>query len=182
MTKLEKNKYFYLLVAIYFTTAVMAILFDIGHNELLMHIVDTIEMFIPTVSSTAAITPNPSAAKLILTLSWLMIIPVYFSKLIVVNWNEIKWGNASKFCNEKIGINNMNYVNAIFIIVMAVFLYAAIYLPITKGHTSHRRLVYELFCNYTGFVSVYGMCLVLIFSHLLLIITIISFGVINKKF
>lgn len=160
----------------------MILCFDLGNIELLIQIVNPIVSLIPTISSTASITPNPGASKLILAFSWVMIIPFYISKIIVIKWDEVNWSGIKNIFSNILRINNMIFVLLFVALVTSILLITAIYLPFTKGYTYHRRLLYSLFCNFTLTASLWGMCIILIFSNLFILIKIMFYGVINKKF
>lgn len=132
---------------IYFLFSYLICLFDIGSLHISVIICKIISSFIHTIEDNAAVSPDINSSKLIISMTWISILP--FSVLITrsVPWMHI---NVSKFRNK-----TKMTILMLLLFIVSFYCFANI---ITISDTHGRiRILYALMSMHPVFSSIYGL-------------------------
>lgn len=160
------------LLASYFILSFVAVQLDYTNYPSIIAIANMVAEYIPSITGIALIAPKPDAAKVILSMTWLSIIPAYIYLLSIIPHRTVNFAKI-KHKTIKLAIFIMSFVGLFKALMVIV--------PSYDNKGAINMIMYYLISSNTYLVSLYALCIIVVLVSLLLSISVYVINLILDK-
>jgi hypothetical protein len=163
--KMARN--LYAVFILYYAIAIIAYCFNLGETDTLAAFARYMESVIPSIHGTAAISPDPNYARLMLAFSWIYMIPAYIAFIWYLNKDCID-------CCEEKGVDKK--ISGFMLLASAVlligFVWVAMNLPFDSRTGGYRIMfAYDMAKSYVLGITVWSTVIWMLPSVILFVLT-----------
>jgi hypothetical protein len=146
-------------------------IFDLGNNTIALTFSDLIAEIIPSINGTAAIATQPDSARLIMAVSWALIVPFSIISIIRIPWEAVD-----------INIFKRPLLTTISLTTVLIFCLLGFRTSIPRETSVHiAGFIYSLINTSTLLVSLWGL-VIFMFQWSLIICAVIGFYCYIKQY
>jgi hypothetical protein len=149
---------------LYYAIAIIAYSFSLGETNTLAAFARYMESVIPSIQGTAAISPDPNYARLMLAISWIYMIPAYIAFI---------WNLNLDYC-EKRGVDMNGFILSACAALLIGFVWVAMKLPFDSRTGGYRiMLAHDMAKSYVLGITVWSTVIWVLPSVFLFVLTMI---------
>jgi hypothetical protein len=155
---------------------------QINSDNPVMYFVNTISALVPSITETASISPNPNCAKLILSICWVVVIPLYIisMKKLMANMTQQGWYLISVQVSKYVGTKNIVFTYIFVLMCTSPILYGLYFYNPIGGHSWRRGSLYKLISSSNIYMPIWGVFITCGVWAILYFISMMTYGIFTK--
>jgi len=147
----------YKYIALYVIVLVGISFIKINDGNIFVVISDHLSLIIPSIKLISESTENTNSAKIMLSTSWIAILPCAFFAIKTANTNASYLSKFKQVVLDKVGTKNIYFAFGLFLtITTAIMAVLAVGNPL-DGHSRRRMALTKLVSIHTAFLSLYAI-------------------------